>query len=184
MSEIVLKTNEKLTYRRLKDGDQCKLKRFQEEIAEYAHGFFTPHASDDETIDKVVSRSIDDKDRVYIALDGEGNVIAYFFLWWYSSEFPVLGVGIIQKYQGLGLGRLLIEILIEDARGNNCRAIELTTVLTNNRAFALYQKLGFLYLGKVDNLVGDGSIVEESHMYFPIEQGVKVPQRNHVTPFS
>ncbi|PKF48939.1 GNAT family N-acetyltransferase [Enterovibrio nigricans] len=110
-------------------------------------------------------------------------VVSYFFLWWYSSEFPVLGIGISQKYQGQGLGGKLIEILIENARSNNCRAIELTTVLNNNRAFALYQKLGFLYLGKVNNLVGDGSVVEESHMYFPIEPGVKIPQRNHVTPF-
>ncbi|SKA54880.1 Acetyltransferase (GNAT) family protein [Enterovibrio nigricans DSM 22720] len=95
----------------------------------------------------------------------------------------MLGIGISQKYQGQGLGGKLIEILIENARSNNCRAIELTTVLNNNRAFALYQKLGFLYLGKVNNLVGDGSVVEESHMYFPIEPGVKIPQRNHVTPF-
>ena len=184
MNELVLKNGGKLTYRRLDDRDQYKLKRFQKEMAKYAHGFFTPHASDDETINKVISRSMSDKDRVYIAFNREGVVVAYFFLWWYSSEFPVLGLGITPKYQGQGLGRQLIDILIEDARGNNCRAIELTTVLNNYRAFSLYQKLGFLYLGKVENLVGDGSVVEESHMYFPIEPEVKIPQRNHVTPFS
>ncbi|PMJ97761.1 GNAT family N-acetyltransferase [Vibrio sp. 10N.261.55.A7] len=183
MKTLVLKNSEKLIYRRLKNGDQVKLKTFLKDISEYAHGYFTPHADDDETIDKVIYRSIADTDRVYIVLDRQGVIVAYFFLWWYSSEFPVLGVGIAEKYQGQGLGGKFIEVLIEDAKENHCKAIELTTVLNNKRAFTLYQKLGFLYLGKVNNLAGDGSMVEESHMYFPIEPRVKIPRRNHVTPF-
>jgi len=182
MRTLILKNGGAVAYRRLKDGDQIRLKKFHNELSEKSQRLFTPHAYDDETLAKVVYRSVIDEDRVYIALDDKEVIVAYFFLWWYSSEFPVLGIGIADQFQGLGLGRQLIDILIEDGRTGRCSAIELTTMPNNEKAFALYQKLGFQYLGKVDNLAGDGSTLEELHMYYPIEAGVKIPERKHVAP--
>ena len=91
-----------IIFRRLKTGDDKILKNFHCNLSEYSRRLFTPHAYDNETITKVIARSERDDDLVYIAVDEE-KVVAYFFLWWFKTSFPVLGIGISDAYQGQGL---------------------------------------------------------------------------------
>ena len=182
MISLKLRKGDMVNYRRVQKGDGNRLKNFHNALGKNSQYFFTPHEYDDNTIAKVISRSENDEDRVYIALDSKEEVISYFFLWWYSSAFPVLGIGIADEYQGQGLGKQLMKILIEDGRKKRCKTIELTTMPDNKKAFELYEKVGFKYLGQVDNVSGDGRIVKEWHMYYPLEPGVKPPGRKHEAP--
>ncbi|MCK5735078.1 MAG: GNAT family N-acetyltransferase, partial [Spirochaetaceae bacterium] len=81
-----------------------------------------------------------------------------------------------------GLGSQLMNHLINLAREAGCKAIELTTALDNKPGQALYEKMGFISLGQVDNTSGDGKITKEWHMYYPIEPGVIPPPRVHDFP--
>lgn len=58
-----------------------------------------------------------------------------------------LGIALLQKYTGMGIGRVMIEKLISVARDNGIEQIELEVVADNERAISLYKKLGFEILG-------------------------------------
>ena len=181
MDTFTLKNGKVISYRKLKKGDEQALALFNDELSERSRNLFTPHRYDTDTLAKVIERAEKGNDLVYIALDGE-RVIAYFFLWWYDTPFPVLGIGVLDEYHGQGLGKQIMEKLIEDAKAANCDAIELTTALDNKPAYALYEKVGFKCLGQVDNIAGDGRVIKEWHMYYPIKPNVVPPPRKHCSP--
>lgn len=70
-------------------------------------------------------------------------MIAYFFLWYYTDPLPLLGIGILDEYQGKGFGKKLIQFLIDAARRSSRDGIDLTMLPDNHRAYALYESLGF-----------------------------------------
>ena len=72
--------------------------------------------------------------------------------------------------------------LIDEARAAGCAGIELTTLPENERAFALYQKVGFTCLGYTDNIAGDGRVVRERVMFLPLRSGAQPPQRRFGPP--
>ncbi len=182
MSDIfVLKNGKSVYYRKLQKGDEQALVRFNNELSEHSRNLFMPHSYDADTLKKVIERAENGHDLVYIALDGD-RVIAYFFLWWVDTPFPVLGIGILDEYHGQGLGRQIMNRLIDDAKQAGCDAIELTTALDNKIAYSLYERVGFKCLGEVDNVAGDGRIIREWHMYYPIKPNVIPPPRRHCAP--
>ena len=61
----------------------------------------------------------------------------------------VLGVSVLQKYWGLGLGRALCEAAIVQARHIGLTRIELRARQDNHRAIALYEALGFQLEGRL-----------------------------------
>ncbi len=181
MNTFTLKDGRVVTYRKLQRGDERKLMQFNDELSEESRRLFTPHKYDEQTIGRLIERAERGEDLIYIALDGD-RIIGYFFLWWYNTPFPVLGIGILDDYQGLGLGKQMMERLLEDAKCAGCDAVELTTALDNKHAYALYEKVGFKCLGEVDNLAGDGRVIKEWWMYYPIKPGVVPPPREHKPP--
>lgn len=58
------------------------------------------------------------------------------------------GIGILQEYWGLGLGRALAMACIQCARQAGYLQLELTVVADNTRAVALYRSLGFVEFGR------------------------------------
>jgi len=54
-----------------------------------------------------------------------------------------LGIFVTEKYQGKGIGKLLMEKLLAEARKNNIREICLTVSPENYAAILLYKKFGF-----------------------------------------
>ena len=181
MNQLNLKNGQSIVFRRLQAVDRELLQRFGRNLSDATRSLFSPHSYDDQTLEKVIARSESDEDRVYVAIDGE-KIAAYCFLWWFDTKFPVLGIGIADEYQSLGLGKQLMSILIEDARNAGCDGVELTTVLSNERAFSLYERVGFKCLGTVENVAGDGRILKEWHMLYPFGPGAKPPQRKHEPP--
>lgn len=181
MGNFVLKNGKTVVCRKLRAGDEEALARFDAELSPLSRSRFLPHAYDRPTLARVVARVEQGHDLAYVALDGE-RVIAYFFLWWYDTPFPVLGIGILDQYHRQGLGRQIIKLLIAEARRAGCDAIELTTVLDNEPAYELYTGMGFKCLGQVDNIAGDGRVVREWHMYYPLKPGIVPPPREHCSP--
>ena len=180
MKNLNLINGQIVVYRQLCKGDEQILQEFDKDLSDKTRELFAPHSYDDETVAKIIARAESGEDLVYIAIDSE-KVVAYFFLWWAKTEFPILGIGISDDFQGKGLGKQIIKILIDDGRNAGCTGIELTTLLYNKRAFTLYEKMGFELLGEVDNINSYG-IVREWHMFYPFRQGIVPPARKHEPP--
>lgn len=54
------------------------------------------------------------------------------------------GVRVHQKYRNKGVGKQLIQFLIEKARQNGCHLVQLTTDITRRNALKFYESLGFV----------------------------------------
>ena len=167
--------------RPLLPGDEGTLKNFNSSLSEQSRGRFLPHAYDDATLKRMIARATQGIDRAFVAMAGDCPV-GYCFLWDIADSVPVLGIGLIDTWQGRGLGRRLMARLIEEAKSAGCTGIELTTVPENERAFALYQKVGFVYLGDTDNIAGDGRVVRERVMFLPLKPDAQPPQRSFGPP--
>ena len=63
----------------------------------------------------------------------------------HRAEF---GISIVQEYCGLGIGRRLTEACIECAKNAGYEQIELQVVADNERAIALYKRVGFVEFGR------------------------------------
>ena len=59
-----------------------------------------------------------------------------------------LGISILKKYWGLGLGKALIKACIQCAKEAGYEQLELSAAAENERAISLYQSLGFEEYGR------------------------------------
>ena len=77
-----------------------------------------------------------------------------------------LGISIKKKAWGLGLGTLLIERALAQARENGFTQVELGVFADNERAIGLYRKLGFQEMGRIPRAfyLKDGTYRDEIQM--------------------
>lgn len=70
-----------------------------------------------------------------------------------------LGIALRQKYWGLGLGKLLLQAVIDTAIQKGVEYLELEVVADNERAIGLYEKMGFETLCRLPDAIRweDGS---------------------------
>ncbi|MGN1021604.1 MAG: GNAT family N-acetyltransferase [Aristaeellaceae bacterium] len=74
-----------------------------------------------------------------------------------------VGIGLWQRYWGLGIGTAMLGELIAEARRRGVMLLELEFIEGNSRARALYEKLGFRVVGMHPDAVRlrDGSLRSE-----------------------
>jgi RimJ/RimL family protein N-acetyltransferase len=65
----------------------------------------------------------------------------------------VLGMGLVAEYRAQGIGTALISAALERAKSIGLTRVELTVREHNKRAFALYEKMGFVVEGVKRNAV-------------------------------
>jgi ribosomal protein S18 acetylase RimI-like enzyme len=150
--------------RRLLKSDRRGLQEFGNSLSKQSTATFLPHSYDDDTVNAFLERSETGKD-LTLGLFSNDKMVAYFFLWYYTNPIPLLGIGILDEYQGKGFGKKLIQFLIDAARRTNRDGIELTTLPDNHRAYTLYEQVGFRHYADVNNLTGDGRVVTERAMF-------------------
>jgi RimJ/RimL family protein N-acetyltransferase len=76
-----------------------------------------------------------------------------------------LAMGVLERYQGKGIGRQLLQRFLDWASINQYHRIELSVMEGNNRAISLYQSMGFDIEGsKHDSLKVRGEYVNEYSM--------------------
>lgn len=82
------------------------------------------------------------------------QIVAHAFLWAVQSPVPELGIAVMDSFQGQGLGKALMALLVACARTLGKDAVELTTMMQNERARKLYLACGFEELGTILNPLG------------------------------
>ncbi len=170
-----------LLVRRLVGGDGAALQAFNAALSLESRSKFLPHPYDNTTVARALARSENGDDYLLGVFDGD-RLVGYFFLWRIHERVPLLGIGILDEFQHRGLGRQMMQLLIDLAVAEGCEGIELTTTRDNHAAFALYQKCGFHYVGDVDNRSGDGTIVVEHAMFYTIKPGASPMGGSHAPP--
>ena len=162
-------------------ADVGALQRFNAALSEQTRSVFLPHAYDQATLQRCAERERMGHDRSYLLCAGD-EVVGYFFLWEFAHPVPIAGLGLTDAWQGQGLGEQMLNTLIVDARAAGKEAIELTTVPSNTRAFQLYRRLGFVHVGDVENIAGDGRVVREHRMFLALRSGAQPSTREFKPP--
>jgi RimJ/RimL family protein N-acetyltransferase len=170
-----------LLVRRIAAADAVALRRFNAALSPATRDVFLPHVYDDATFRRYLERDRVGQDRIYVLCD-EADIVGYFFLWEFDRDVPLLGIGLADAWQGQRLGEEMLKILIADARAADRDGIELTTVPSNERAFRLYERVGFRHVGEVENVAGDGRVVRERRMFLPLKAGVLPSARDFRPP--
>ena len=180
-TRIAAKDGAEYPVRPLVAADRAALQRFNRELSDESRRLFLPHAYDDGTVDKALARGEAGEDLVLGVFSGD-RLVGYFFLWYFTRPVPLLGIGLADDFQGHGLGRRMMEILLDAARRSGRDGVELTTCLDNERAFALYRKVGFEYYADVQNMQGQGKWVVERAMFYRIKPDAQPMQEPHQPP--
>jgi len=137
--------------RRLAGTDTELLFRCFRGLGGEARRHFAPHPFSREIAQDICSKAGCEKTALrFIITDGESpdeTPLGYSFLWFLDQEVPSVGIGLVDDAAGQGLGRCVLEHLLEEARGLGYDKIRLTVVARNARARALYESAGFCYYG-------------------------------------
>ena len=164
-------------YHNLPDGRQVFLRFPQpEQDAEEALKFFnavraeTPFLasgpSDDLTVEKeaqILSEMNQSPTQMMVMCYVDGELAGNSFLRLNTkprmNHRAILGISLYKKYWGLGLGKLLMQAVIDTAIQKGVDYLELEVMADNERAIGLYQKLGFETLCRLPDAIRceDGS---------------------------
>ncbi len=134
-----------LRWKRPSDGPG--IGRMLESCSEQTALYFYPYPLTTESGHKVAQ---DESIRCHVLEVGE-EVVGYVWLQSILSEIPTLGICVADAWQGKGVGRALMEASIEAARTVGKPALRLTVNQDNDRAFRLYESLGFETTGPVES---------------------------------
>jgi len=83
----------------------------------------------------------------FINADFDNEIIAHLFLENFKTH-PDIALGISDKYQGMGFGKLLLLILIYITKFSGFQKIYLSVDKENILGFELYKKMGFRHIGQ------------------------------------
>lgn len=129
--------SEKMTLRRmmLQDVDQ---------VLEVEHRCFTSPWSRQ----AFVTELVDNRLAEYIVLEYENRVIGYVGVWLVIDEGHITNVAVDPTFRGKHLGEYLMRTVMDNCAARGMRRITLEVRLTNTVAQNLYEKLGFISVGK------------------------------------
>ncbi len=160
-AEVGLKLDDDrcVAVRAVRNGDERALCKFGlEGLSDASRALYGPYDWKSPDLEALFTESIENsrsrRDLHLVALDEMDNIVAHGFLWAANTPVPELGVAVADAFHGCGLGRCVLLLLETAATNLGCRAIELTTVPTNERARRAYESVGYQVLGVIRNPVG------------------------------
>jgi ribosomal protein S18 acetylase RimI-like enzyme len=106
--------------------------------------FFTPHPFSREFVDGLAASP--GRDAYHLLMSGN-QALAYGLLrgWNEGYPSPSLGLAVSPAARGAGLGRLMMEFLHAEARFRGADRIRLRVHLENQKAIALYRRMGYSF---------------------------------------
>ncbi|TWI69939.1 ribosomal-protein-alanine N-acetyltransferase [Pseudoduganella lurida] len=84
----------------------------------------------------------------WILRDQPGELLGYFLVMAVVDEAHLLNVAVAARWQGQGLGRLLLNQSVACARGLGMESMLLEVRPSNVRALAIYRRYGFHEIGR------------------------------------
>jgi ribosomal-protein-alanine N-acetyltransferase len=84
----------------------------------------------------------------YVLRADDGALLGYFLLMCAVDEAHLLNVAVAAPRQGRGLGRHLLDRIVERARARGMECVLLEVRPSNERALAIYRAYGFAQIGR------------------------------------
>lgn len=137
-----------LTFRQLRPGDYDAVLRYFDGLSPQTREVFHPHPFDEENARRICQPS-----GAYRLGAFRGDDLVGYAWFDQPDEHGMAGVGIgvIDAWQGRGVGEALMRRIIDEARRRNLSGLWLTVYKTNHRARRLYEKVGFVNQGEWKN---------------------------------
>lgn len=180
---------------RLVPADQVDFEAYVESFNAAYSDYFVPLHMSIEAMARLIQRDAIDLRLSLAALDTDGGLVGLGMLARRDALAWVGGIGVIPTYRAQGIGRLLTQGLIDNARAANCERISLEVIEENKRAHGLYLSLGFQNQRHLDSLerkpdglldaLEDDSIqierveVAEALAFYPAWQNIPNPWQRH-----
>lgn len=146
---MLIEQSVSVSLRRIRVGDLEHLTIFFEALKQHEiDRFFHPHPFDAETAKHICEYSGQDWYAAqWIESQKFSGIGGYVMLrgWDAGFKIPSFGVCVHPDWQGIGLGRLLIQAAITVACLRQSPAIRLKVYPDNDRAIALYSQFGFKF---------------------------------------
>ncbi|WP_430883245.1 GNAT family N-acetyltransferase [Fusibacter sp. JL216-2] len=124
----------------------------------------------DQEID-FIKKAQDNKNMEFLVCEIEGEIAGNCSVGRISnnkrfSHRASMGLSVQKKYWGRGIGRKLMEACIDWCQNNGIEQLELEVVTSNERAKAMYEKLGFQLQGTKKHAMkyADGTYADEYQM--------------------
>ena len=76
-----------------------------------------------------------------------GRVIGYILFWLLSDEIDIHNVAVATEFRRRGLGTLLLQQVIAEAKSRQCSRVTLEVRKSNTAAQKLYESMGFVTTG-------------------------------------
>lgn len=136
--------------RHIERDDYDRVLRYFDGLGETTRKYFCPHPFDDKHARMIVETS-NRSDTVRLgafADSAAGPLVGYFY--YEPSEtmrYPHVGCGIVDTFHDQGLGKILMNALVAEARRNGMPGLWLCVDKPNYRALHLYSKAGYRIIG-------------------------------------
>ncbi len=91
----------------------------------------------------------------------DGQVVGYTVTWIIVDECHLANIAVHPDFRGLGIGRVLLEDVLELARDRSCGKVCLEVRRSNKTAIRLYESFGFRVVGVRKNYYHDGFLRNE-----------------------
>lgn len=140
-----------LRFRKLRKDDGEALGKFLAKLSPQTEHFFHPYPLNRESALQFVAR----KDIFCLIGEIDGEIVGY--AWWEpkDAEIPSIGICVGDEYQGKGIGKKLMEMLVKEAEERGKKGLRLTVMKENHRAIALYKRFGFHIIGEAPDPYGE-----------------------------
>jgi ribosomal-protein-alanine N-acetyltransferase len=89
-------------------------------------------------------------------LPDSDEIVGYVCWWVVGDEVHLLNVAVAPEHRRYGIGRALLQLLLDEASSRHSRVVTLEVEHANRAAIALYEKLGFGQIGLRKNYYGSG----------------------------
>lgn len=97
--------------------------------------------------EKQLQESLGNPDYLFLVLEREEKVAGYAGLIQAADEGDITNVVLAEEYRGMGLGKALLEALLEEGQNRGIREFTLEVRVSNTPAVHVYEALGFVKEG-------------------------------------
>ena len=160
--EVVLGDGRKAVLRAPEWGDLDDfLALINELVDEHADILRSTHSTRGEETEWLADRlaAIEKGNLIALVAEVNGRVVASSDVAQRTPENPqhshvgVLGIAILKTARGIGLGKVLMDSLLQLSKQAGLKIIILDMFATNNSARRLYEKVGFIEVGKIPKAI-------------------------------